>query len=71
MGMKCWNSKFNAQGSRGIIVVIQVGTMKIYVGITKVFKKKERRGETQFTTKIDGFKKFHPPFNANVFFCNF
>jgi len=45
--------------------------MKIYVGITKVFKKKERRGETQFTTKIDGFKNFHPPFNANVFFCNF
>jgi hypothetical protein len=25
MGMKCWKSAFNAQGSRLIIVVLQVG----------------------------------------------
>jgi hypothetical protein len=29
--MKCWNSAFNAQGSRVIIVVVHVGTVKIYV----------------------------------------
>jgi hypothetical protein len=29
--MKCWNSAFNAQGSRVIIVVVQVGAVKIYV----------------------------------------
>jgi transposase-like protein len=55
MGMKCWNSTFKTQGLRGIIIVIQVGTMKIYVAIMKVFKKKERHGETQFTTKVDGY----------------
>jgi hypothetical protein len=31
LGMKCWNSAFNAQGSRVIIVVVQVGAVKIYV----------------------------------------
>jgi len=29
--MKCWNSAFNAQGSRVNIVVVQLWTMKIYV----------------------------------------
>jgi hypothetical protein len=29
--MKCGNSAFNAQGSRGIIVAVQVGAVKIYV----------------------------------------
>ncbi len=29
--------------------------MKIYVAILKALKKKEIQGETQFTTKIDGF----------------
>jgi hypothetical protein len=33
--MKCWNSTFNAQGSRVIIVVVQVGAAKIYVGKKK------------------------------------
>jgi hypothetical protein len=27
--MKCWNSAFHAQGSRVIIVVVQVGAVKI------------------------------------------
>jgi hypothetical protein len=31
LGMKWWNSAFNAQGSRVIIVVVQVGAVKIYV----------------------------------------
>jgi len=29
--MKCWNSAFYAQGSRLIIVVVQVWALKIYV----------------------------------------
>jgi hypothetical protein len=31
IGMKCWNSAFNAPGSRVIIVIVQVGAVKIYV----------------------------------------
>jgi hypothetical protein len=30
--LKWWNSAFNAQSSRGIIVTVQVGAMKIHVG---------------------------------------
>jgi hypothetical protein len=29
--MKCWNSVFNAQGSRVVIVVAEVGAVKTYV----------------------------------------
>jgi len=29
--MKCSNSAFNAQGSRLIIMIVQVGAVKIYV----------------------------------------
>jgi hypothetical protein len=31
LGMKCWDSAFNAQGSNVIILVVQVGAVKIYV----------------------------------------
>jgi hypothetical protein len=57
LSIKCWNSEFNAQGLRVIVVVVHVG------GATKVYmcnvsggaqEKKERQIETQFTTKIDG-----------------
>jgi hypothetical protein len=52
--MNCWSSAFNAQGSRVIIVVVQVGTVKIYVAAVEALKKKERHDETQFTTKFGG-----------------
>jgi hypothetical protein len=52
--MKCWNSPFNAQGSRVIIVVVQVGAVKIHVAAVEAVKRKERGDETQFTTKIGG-----------------
>jgi hypothetical protein len=42
----------NAQGSRLIMVGVQVGAMKIYVATVEALRKKERQGETQFTTKI-------------------
>jgi len=50
--MKCWNSAFNAKGLRGIIVVGQVGAVKIYVATVQALRKKESQDETQFTTKI-------------------
>ncbi len=60
--MKCWNSAFQAQGSRIIIVHVQVGAVKIYVVAVEALIKKERHDETQFTSKIDGFLSFnlHP-----------
>jgi hypothetical protein len=42
----------NAQGSRVIIVVVQVRAVKIYVGAVEALRKKERQDETQLTTKI-------------------
>jgi predicted oxidoreductase (fatty acid repression mutant protein) len=51
--VKCWNSAFNAQGSRVIIVVLQRG-VKIYVAAVEALSKMERQDETQFTTKIGG-----------------
>jgi hypothetical protein len=58
--MKCCNSAFDAQGSRVIIVVVQLGAVKIYVAVVEALRKKERQDETQFTTKIDGFLSFIP-----------
>jgi streptomycin 6-kinase len=43
-----WNAEnqhLNAQGSRLILVALQVGA------VMKALKKNERQGETQFTTK--------------------
>jgi hypothetical protein len=45
-------SAFNAQGWGGIIVVVQVGAVKIYVAAVEVLRKKERQGETQETIKF-------------------
>jgi hypothetical protein len=40
LGMKCWNSTFNAQESRAIIIIVQVGAVKIYVAAVEVLRKK-------------------------------
>jgi hypothetical protein len=45
--------------------------VKIYVATVEELRKKKRQDETQFTTKIDGFLSFIPPFNAIVLFCRF
>jgi hypothetical protein len=37
----------NAQGSRGIIVAVQVGAVKIYVAAVEPLRKKERQREAQ------------------------
>ncbi len=48
LSMKCRNSAFNAQGSRVIIVVVQVGAVKIYVAPVEALRKNERGDQTQF-----------------------
>jgi nicotinamide riboside transporter PnuC len=57
LSMKCWYSAFNAQGSRVIIIVVQVGAVKIYVAIVEALGKKERGDETQFTNKTNWWEK--------------
>ncbi len=53
LSMKCcWNLAFNAQRSRVIIVVVQVGAVKIYVAAVERLEKKGRQDETHSTTKI-------------------
>ncbi len=37
-------STFNAQGLKVIIVVVQVGAVKIYVAIVEEFREKEKTG---------------------------
>ncbi len=54
--MNCWYSAVNARGSRLIILVVQLGAVKIYVAAVEALRKKERQDETQFTTKIGGEK---------------
>jgi hypothetical protein len=58
--MKCWESAFNAQGSRLIIVALQVGAVKIYTTTVVALKKKERHGETQLTVKTEVPLNPHP-----------
>jgi hypothetical protein len=69
LSLKRWNSAFNAQGSRLIIVIVQVRAVKIYVLAVEALRKKERGDETQFTTQnwwknyfvsqLFSFVKFH------------
>ncbi len=42
--------------------------MKIYVAAVEALREKERQDETQFTTKIDGFLSFIPPWMLMYFF---
>jgi hypothetical protein len=58
------NSAFNAKGSRVIIVVVQVGAVKIFAAAVEALKKKERQDETQVTTKIGGKTSLGPPYFA-------
>jgi hypothetical protein len=43
-----------------IIVVVQVGAVKIYVAAVEALRKMERQDETQFTTKIGGKTSLGP-----------
>jgi hypothetical protein len=50
--MKCWKSAFNEQGSRLIIVALQVGPVKIYAATREALKKKERQGQSHSPQKL-------------------
>jgi len=69
--MKCWNSAFNAQGSRLIIVVVQLGAVKIYVAALEALRKKGKTGWNSVYDQNWWFSEFHRPLNANVLFCRF
>ncbi len=60
--MKCWNSAYNAEGLKLIIVVVQVGAVKMYVAAVEALRKKERGDETQFTTEIGGKTSLGPSY---------
>jgi hypothetical protein len=60
--MKCWNSAFNAQGSRVIIAIVQVGAVKIYVPAVQALGKEETLDETQFTVEIGGKTSLGPSY---------
>jgi hypothetical protein len=53
---------FNAEGSRVVIIVVQVGAMKIYVAPMEWLRTKERQDETQFTTKIAAKTSLRPSY---------
>jgi hypothetical protein len=44
--MNCWNSAFNAQGSKAITLILQVGALKMYVAAVKALTENERQVET-------------------------
>jgi hypothetical protein len=69
--MKCWNSVWNTQGLRLIIVIVHLGAAKIHVAAVEALRKKERQDETQFPTKIDGFLSFIPRWMLMYFFAGF
>ncbi len=60
----------NAQSSRVIIVVVQLGVVKIYRAMVKALRNKEWHDETQFTTKIDGFDGFWEYFTYSLVMKN-
>jgi hypothetical protein len=58
LSTKRWIPAFNAQGSRGIIVAVQVGAVKIYVAAVEAAQEKRKTGWNWGTIKIDGFLSF-------------
>jgi hypothetical protein len=73
-------SAFNAQSSRVIIVVVQVGAVKIYVVAVEALKKKERGGmklslppkvaeKLVWVPVISFFKNFIPSYAFDALLC--
>jgi len=52
LGMKCCVSAFNAQGSRVIIIVVQVGAVKIYVTAAQALRRKKQRMKLSLPPKL-------------------
>jgi hypothetical protein len=62
---------FNAQGSRLIMVVVQLRAVKTYVAAVEALRKRERQDETHFPIIIDGFLSFIPRWMLTCFFARF
>jgi hypothetical protein len=60
LSMKCWSLTFNAQGSKLIVILVQLRTMKNenICNNNGSVQGKKKQDEIQFTTKIDGFLNF-------------
>ncbi len=54
-----------------MIVVVQLGAVKIYVAPMEGRRKKERQDETQFIIKMDGFLSFIPRWMLMSLFAGF
>jgi hypothetical protein len=66
--MKCLNITFNAQGSKIIMVFVNVGTMKINITIVEVLIKKKKKVKTwSKETRPQG--KSHFPIITRVIFA--
>ncbi len=68
---KCWNSAFNAQRCDSNYSNRTGRSHENIHARAEALKKKERQNETQFTTKIDGFLSFNPPWMLMYFFVGF
>ncbi len=80
LGTKCWISAFNAHGSRGIIVAVQVGAVKIYVAVliaihhrTQQWRRswKEEKAGWNSGNHQNGFLSFIPRWMLMYFFAGF
>ncbi len=60
--MKCWNSAFNAQGSRVIIGSCTDKSTENKCSSSEGAQEKGKRDETQFTTKIGGKTSLGPSY---------
>jgi hypothetical protein len=63
-GMKYWDSRLNALGSRTFIVTVHIAATVI--GWSR--SAKERTGQTQFSTKFAAKLSFMPPLKLSVLF---
>ncbi len=70
--MKCWNLAFDAQGLRLIIVIVQLGAVKIYVASSSGGP--QEKGKTGWNSVYHQnwwFCEFHPPWMLMYFFAGF
>ncbi len=62
LSTKCWISAFNAQGSRGIIVAVHVGAVKIYVAAVEALRKEKPRWMLMYSF-LQVFFESHPVYD--------
>jgi hypothetical protein len=64
----CWSTMYHDRKIM-FIIIARVGAV---AAASEALRKRKRKVETEYTTKIDGFLlSFSPPLNANVLFCTF